>query len=214
MYLWGVDSAEAVTEDLYQCVVEQFGHPGFWGRYLLRVPGISEGLTHEELALLRRKRVRLLPIYNSLAEALGIRQGVAAANHATFQARLLGVPAGVPLFANLERFFDIDAAWIRGWTETVQAGGYQSGIYHDPVSGAFELAFCEAVREDPSIKGNTILWSAEPVLAPSGPGNQPEYRPEVPNCGGKVWIWQYSRQTPQCPVDTDLASPRLVQLLW
>ena len=53
MYLWGVDSAEAVTEDLYQCVVEQFGHPGFWGRYLLRVPRISEGLTHEELALLR-----------------------------------------------------------------------------------------------------------------------------------------------------------------
>lgn len=139
--------------------------------------------------------------------------GGAAAQHATFQARRLGVLEGVPLFADLERFFAIDAEWIHGWTEAVQSGGYRSGIYHDPVEGVFDQAFCQAVAEDPAVRLQTILWSAEPELAPSGPGNQPQYRPFVPSCGGKVWVWQYSRQVTQCPVDTNLASAGLVRLL-
>ena len=108
VYEWGIDSAENVTEDLFQCVIRNFGYPRFWGRYLVRVPGISEGLTIDEISFLRSKGVKLLPIYNSFQTAKGYGQGRAAANNAVFHARELGIPEGIPLFANVEQFFDID----------------------------------------------------------------------------------------------------------
>lgn len=214
IYEWGIDSAQNVTEELFQCVMRNFGYPRFWGRYLVRVPGISEGLTKQEITFIRNKGVKLLPIYNSFQAAQGYRQGRAAANNAVFHARELGIPKGIPLFANVERFFQIDGEWIQGWTEALVISGYKSGIYNDPVVGGFHKAFCNAVRENEKIKRLTILWSAQPELEPSGPQNPPNYNPYAPGCGGNVWAWQYSRKVTQCPIDTDLANSSLVNILW
>lgn len=214
IYEWGVDSAENVTEDLFQCVVRNFGYPRFWGRYLLRVAGISEGLTVQEIQLIQSKRIKLLPIYNSFREALSYRQGGEAAVQAVFHAQKLGIPPGVPLFANVERFFQIDAEWIQGWTETIVSIGYKSGIYNDPVTGNFSSAFCNAAKENVNIKTFNILWSAQPELETSGSHNAPLYHPTVPECGGNVWIWQYGRQAVQCPIDTNLAAGWLINELW
>ncbi len=213
-YEWGVDSAENVTEDLFQCVIRNLGYPEFWGRYLIRVPGISEGLTRQEIAFLQSKCVKLLPIYNSFQEAEGYTQGRLAAERAAFHARELGIPGGVPIFANVERFFQIDGEWIQGWTEAIVTSGYQSGIYNDPMEGGFNRAFCNAVRENEWVKTLTILWSAQPEAAPSGPQNPPSYEPKAPDCGGSVWAWQYSREATPCPIDMNLASSRLVNMLW
>lgn len=63
-YVWGVDSATRATEDLYNCVLNNFGKPEFWGRYLTTVEGASEGLTREEVELLHNSGTKVLPIYN------------------------------------------------------------------------------------------------------------------------------------------------------
>lgn len=213
-YQWGVDSAQNVTEDLFQCVLSNFGYPVFWGRYLVRVPNISEGLTEEEISFIHSKGVKLLPIYNAFQEARGYMQGQAAAATAAFYAHMLGIPEGTPLFADVESDFQVDKDWIQGWTEGMAVSGYKSGIYNDPSTGGFNRAFCNAVKENEEIKTLNILWSATPVLEPSGPGNPPFYRPHAPACGGNVCLWQYSRDTPACPIDTNLAPSSFVNMLW
>jgi hypothetical protein len=214
VFQWGVDSAENVTENLFQCVIRNLGYPVFWGRYLVRVPRVSEGLTKQEVAFIQSKGVKLLLIYNLIQEARGYGQGSAAANDAVLNAQILGAPWGAPIFANIERFFQIDDEWIQGWTEAIALNGYRSGIYNDPVTGGFNRAFCNAVRENDAIRTRNILWSAEPELLPSGPQNPPAYSPIAPNCGGNVWAWQYSRTVASCPIDTNLASSSLVNILW
>ena len=65
--VWGVDSAAAVTEALYRCVVENFGHPDFWGRYLNTIPNISDGLTSEEIMYLKNQGIKIMLIYNNFS---------------------------------------------------------------------------------------------------------------------------------------------------
>lgn len=213
IYKWGVDSAENVTEELFQCVVRNFGYPRFWGRYLVRVAGASEGLTRKEIVFIRDKGVKLLPVYNAFREATGYSAGRQSANDAVFNAENLGIPKGTPLFANIEKYFKIDAEWIQGWTDAILESGYKSGIYNDPTSGDFNKAFCAAATRNEKVKQN-ILWSAEPEIAPSGPQSPPAYEPKAPYCGGNVWVWQYSRDSTLCPIDTNLALSELVNILW
>lgn len=155
-----------------------------------------------------------MPIYNDFREAIGYQQGISDANNAVFHAQRLGVPKGVPLFADIEYFFLVDDKWIQGWTETITASGYKSGIYNDPVSGDFNNAFCNAVKENEKIKTLNILWSAQPEVNIIAPGNRPYYTPKAPDCGGNVWIWQYSRDVDFCPIDTNLAVNSLINILW
>ncbi|WP_407936253.1 glycoside hydrolase family 25 domain-containing protein [Litchfieldia alkalitelluris] len=54
-YVWGVDSAAAVTENLFSCVKTNYGTPKYWGRYLKGVPNVSDGLTREEISFLHGK---------------------------------------------------------------------------------------------------------------------------------------------------------------
>lgn len=103
-YIWGVDSSTNVTNELYQCVIHNFGYPKFWGRYLTRVPNASEGLTKEEIQFIKEKGIKIILIYNNFRNAIGSKQGSTAAANAIFQAKRLGVPKGKVLFANIEKF--------------------------------------------------------------------------------------------------------------
>lgn len=214
LYEWGVDSAQNVTQDLLECVAMNFGYPVFWGRYLVRVPRVSDGLTRQEIAWIHSRGIKLLPIYNFFREAEGYRQGRAAAIDAVYHAGLLGIPEGTPLFADIESYFQVDSEWIQGWTEALLVSGYISGIYNDPASGDFNEAFCNAARENSKVIRQNILWSAEPETEPSGPQNPPAYTPKTPACGGNVWAWQYSRKITLCPIDFNLANSSLVNILW
>ena len=186
----------------------------FWGRYLVRVPAVSEGLTKQEISFIHGRGIKILPVYNAFREAKGYRQGVDAARDAVYYAGILGIPGSSPLFANIENFFQVDGEWIQGWTEEMLASGYYSGIYNDPVTGGFNGAFCNAARKNQEILIHNILWSAQPETEPGGPGNQPDYKPSAPDCGGNVWVWQYSRKTTRCPIDFNLAVSGLAALLW
>lgn len=213
-YVWGVDSASPVNNRLYQCVVNNFGKPLFWGRYLSTVPGAADGLTNEEISFLHQRGIKIMPIYNDFRHAVGYENGKNVARDAAGHAARLGVTKGTFLFANIEHFFRVDQAWIRGWVDHIRTSGYKSGIYHDPVRGAFSSAFCEAVKNDFRVSSETALWSAEPEQTVTGPQNAPVFSPKRPPCAGNVWAWQYGRDSKTCPIDTNVMDTRLYNQLF
>lgn len=212
--LWGVDSAGRVTEELYQCVARNLGVPKYWGRYLTTVPNVSDGLTKEEITYLHQKGIRVLPIYNVFRQATGYREGTVNAANTVYNMQLLGFPKGMFAFGNIEHFFQVDEAWIRGWVDRIYVSGYRPGLYHDPVKGEFSQAYCQAVKNSEKVKEQLVLWSAEPQTEPTGPRKAPTFKPAKPNCHANVWAWQYARDAEVCPVDTNLIDPRLFGALW
>ncbi|MFD2043612.1 glycoside hydrolase domain-containing protein [Ornithinibacillus salinisoli] len=212
--IWGVDSATAVNQELFSCVVNNFGKPRFWGRYLSTVPNVSGGLTEQEVGLLHGNNVKILPIYNDYNAAVGYREGRVAASNAVYHARRLGIPKDIFLFANTERFFDIDEAWIRGWVDAIFPSGYRPGIYADPTTSSFNESYCAAVRNNAHVRSQVVIWSQEPTPG-STPANQsPAYNPTKPTCEANVWGWQYGENAETCPIDTNLIDTRLFNNLW
>ena len=212
--VWGVDSAAKVTENLFTCVKNGLGYPKYWGRYLSDVPNVSDGLTKSEITFLRNRGVKVIPIYNNFREATGYARGRATAVNTLFHARRLGIPPNTVLFANIEDFFQVDEAWIRGWVEAMYPSGYRPGIYHDPVKGEFSAAYCEAAKNNNLVAGQTILWSSMPRPGTSKEQRAPSFKPAAPKCKANVWLWQYGRDSSICPVDTNLADRRLLDYLY
>lgn len=210
---WGVDSSTAVTKDLYKCVQNNFGRPLYWGRYLTTDPGASQGLTRDEIQLLGNSGTKILPIYNNFTSSTGYRAGLTTAIDAISSARRLGIPKGVPIFAKVERFFEVDSAWIRGWYEGMLPRGYLAGYYNDPTEGNFNKAYCAAVKENEKVAVDTILWSAEPETGPTKARNIPAFKPKSPVCKANVGIWQYGRDAAACPINTNLANRLLYEKL-
>ncbi|RBW69161.1 glycoside hydrolase domain-containing protein [Bacillus taeanensis] len=212
--LWGVDSAAAVTDDLYNCVVKNYGKPSYWGRYLTTVENVSDGLTKEEIRLLHNRGVKVLPIYNVFKEAVGYEKGKIAALNTLFHARRLGFPKDVYLFANVEKFFNVDEGWIRGWVDGIYPSGYRPGIYSDPSQESFNRAYCLAVSNSDKVGKQVVLWSQEPTPGVSKASKAPDYKPMSPPCTVNVWAWQYGENAPECPIDTNLMDQRLYNKLY
>jgi Domain of unknown function (DUF1906) len=212
--VWGVDSAQAVTEQLFQCVKNELGYPKFWGRYLTNVPDVSDGLTKEEITRLRNYGIKVMPVYNAFREAVGYANGQVAARNAVFHARRLGIPTNKVLFANIEDFFSVDASWIVAWVETMHPTGYRPGVYADLTKGDFASAYCEAIQANNQVAVQTIIWSSAPRPGTTKEQKAPKYQPAAPNCKANVWVWQYGRDAASCPVDTNLADRRLLDFLY
>lgn len=212
--LWGVDSAAPVTEDFYQCVISNFGIPNYWGRYLSTVPNVADGLTEEEINFLHQRGIKLLPIYNDFNSAAGYRNGQVVAANALFHARRLGFPEGTFLFANTEKDFNIDEAWIRGWVDIMYPSGYRPGIYADPSSANFNDAYCTAASNNKEVSNQLVIWSQEPTPGTTSKADAPRFAPAKPTCSANVWAWQYGENAPECPVDTNLMDQRLFERLW
>ncbi|MEN2767083.1 glycoside hydrolase domain-containing protein [Ornithinibacillus xuwenensis] len=212
--VWGVDSAASVTQALYNCVINNFGKPSYWGRYLTTVPNVSEGLTESEASFIRRNGIRILPIYNDFNSAVGYRNGRVTAANAIFHARRLNYPEGNFVFANTERSFDIDEAWIRGWVDALYPSGYRPGIYADPSTSNFNEAYCAAVANNAEVSNQLVIWSQEPTPGPTRKRDAPAYNPITPRCQANVWGWQYGENAEECPIDTNLFDTRLLEGLW
>ncbi|MGF2615040.1 DUF1906 domain-containing protein [Rossellomorea vietnamensis] len=211
---WGVDSASSVTSDVYNSVLKRFGKPLFWGRCLTTVQGASEGLSRVEIEFLRSRGTKLLPIYNNFSSATGFRSGMTSAVDAVSSARRMGIPTGVPIFANLEQALDVDAAWLRGWYEGIQSKGYTAGFYHDLSEETFKNSYSAAAKENDKLHSDTILWSAEARSRPSGERNAPAYNPRTPSHSANVWSWKYGGDSETGAIDTNLATKPLFDKLW
>ncbi|MEB3102880.1 glycoside hydrolase domain-containing protein [Ferviditalea candida] len=212
--LWGVDSAARVSASSYQCVVGNFGAPVFWGRYLKTVSGYADGLTRSEADFLHGKGIKILPIYSDFRIATGYDKGRIIARNAVYHAKMLDVPSDVFLFANIEKFFSVDDAWIRGWVETLYPSGYRPGFYHDPVERNFSSAYCKASSAQPLVRTQSVLWSAAPLPGPTTKAEAPTFKPSAPPCASNVWLWQYGKDAAPCSIDTNLMDPRVLQHLW
>lgn len=212
--IWGVDSAAPVNECLLNCVLSNYGKPEYWGRYIKTVPGAADGLTRGEIAFLRQQGIKIMPIYSDFREAVGYNPGQVVARNAIYHAKLLGIPRNAVVFANVERFFNVDEAWIRGWVNIFYASDYKPGFYHDPERGGFSTAYCKAASADEKVPLHSILWSAEPEPGVSKKGDAPRFQPASPPCKANVWAWQYGRDSETCPIDTNMISPLLVRHLW
>jgi hypothetical protein len=212
--IWGVDSAAPVTEQLLRCVKNAYGTPKVWGRYIKTVPGAADGLTRSEIDLIHRNGIKIMPIYSDFREAVGTRSGQTTARNAIYNSQRLGIPRGVVVFANIERWFNVDDAWIRAWVDTFYTSDYKPGIYHWPLQGGFSSAYCKAEAASERVRTQTVLWSGEPAPGVTPEQEAPEFKPASPPCRGNVWAWQYGRDSTVCPVDTNLISPQLLPLLW
>lgn len=212
--IWGVDSAARVTKQLYSCVARNFGKPKYWGRYLTTVPDVSDGLTQQEIKFLHNNDIKIVPIYNNFRDAVGYRNGRVTAINATYQARKLGVPAGTFIFANIEKFFNVDESWIRGWTDALYSSGYRPGLYADPSTEKFNRAYCTAVSNEAKVGTQVVIWSQEPTPGVTKKSKAPSYQPIAPPCIANVWAWQYGENAEECPIDTDLMEPKLFQAIW
>lgn len=212
---FGVDSAARVTSSFYDCVVNQYGKPDFWGRYLTRVSGVSDGLSASEVALLHSKGVKILPIYNQFSQATGYSYGQQVGQMAITAAKSLGMPNGVPIFADVEVMYAVDAQWVRGYVETLLASPYPPGIYANPTNGSFNQSYCTAISENSSIE-QTIIWSNEPEPGVSSKSSAPAWNPAKPTCTSTVSGWQYGENGTACSsgIDTDLVLPTLYDKLW
>lgn len=212
--LWGVDSAATANESTYQCVISNYGKPKYWGRYLVTVQNAAEGLTATEVTFLHQRGIKVLPIYSAFTTATGYSRGQINARNAIFHAKRLHIPKDVVIFANVERFFSVDAEWIKGWVDTVYPSGYRPGFYHDPTEGNFNNAYCVASSQSDKVRRQAILWSAEPAPGVTTEAEAPKFNPIHPNCEANVWGWQYGRDSQTCPIDTNLITNKLYRHLW
>lgn len=214
MTKWGVDSAAPVTPSSYECVLSKLGYPFFWGRYLKTIEGVSSGLTKTEIEFLRSKGTKILPVYNNFEVAAGYRNGKVDAANAIFYARSLGIPKDTYIFADIEAFYDVDEGWIRGWVDGLYPSGYRPGFYAGPIEGKFSDSYCKAVEKDSQVAVQSVIWSYDPEKQTTPPRNAPKFDPAKPPCRSNVWAWQYGHDAEECPVDTNLATTKLLQHLW
>ncbi|WP_421381589.1 glycoside hydrolase domain-containing protein [Bacillus salacetis] len=211
---WGIDTASAVTEELNMCVRENFGDPAVVGRYLGGKEGVSAGLTQAEAELIKSNNDEILLIHNRFDDATGSDKGVEEAEEAIQLAEEIGAPKGTALFADIEPTYPVDAAFIRGWYDTVSSSSYEPGIY-----GIFDgdraltAAFNEAVSQNNAIVENTYLWTASPNVGITTKENAPEYNPQAPD-GSKIIGWQYGIGAQACNIDTNLFNNEFVDVLW
>ncbi|WP_028398996.1 glycoside hydrolase domain-containing protein [Ectobacillus panaciterrae] len=213
-YIWGVHSQKAVSEEFFACVIKHFGYPKFWGRYLKASANHAEGLSKTEIAWIRRRKIRLLPIHGVVRNANGYHEGRIAATNAIFQARQLEIPRGTLLFAGIDKTHPVDARWVEAWVETLYKSGYRSGIYSNPVYGSFSDAFCQAARENDRVEKHCILWGTEPAHGPTDSKTVPPFKASSPPHPCNMWVWRYGKDTERCSVNTCLANTKLLPFLW
>lgn len=212
--VWGVDTASKLDQAFMQCVVDNYGKPVVFGRYLETKEGVSSGLTQEEVALLHEQGVKIIPIYNHFTNATTYENGVAEANMAISFAQKLGIPEGIAIFADIEPNYPVDEGFIRGWVDTMLGSAYKPGIYGVFTNeSTLNAAYQSAIANNGNVQSQTIIWSSNPDPGVTPQANAPQYQPGAPE-NVNVSIWQYGINGQPCNIDTNLVQSNILQHLW
>jgi hypothetical protein len=234
-FAWGVDFFDHITLPFYNSVVQTYGAPDFWGRYIGNAPGFANDMDLSEAPFAHSYGFAILPIYFNYAPSAvnGYATGQAYATLAISDAQQrLKISPGVALFTDIEEAAGVnpDAAFIQGWYErfnstftyvynrkkhTYQAGYYKAGYYGNGTSTSrFASAYCSAVNVEAQIGTNAFIWTSNPTGSRTGKTNAPVYGPFTPSCTNQTVAWQYALQNggPPPAVDTDEALATLP--LW
>lgn len=212
--LWGVDSATYTTKEIYECVVNNYGEPDAWGRYIGSKKGVSSGLDQDEIDFLHEKDIPIIPIYNHFTDATGYDNGKNEAKKAIEIAKELGIKEGVYLFADIEPEYPVDFAFIQGWTDQLASSPYKSGIYgvFDEGSNLFK-AFEAAASENDKVADEVVVWTSYPQEKVTKKDNAPKFNPEAPKSANAL-IWQYGLDDETCNIDTNLLREKMLEGLW
>ncbi|WP_047982789.1 glycoside hydrolase domain-containing protein [Ornithinibacillus californiensis] len=208
---WGVDSASYTDEEFLGCVVDNFGKPTVWGRYLGEKEGVSAGIDNAEVKLLHDNDIQLLIIYNHVEDARGSDNGASHAEEAIAMAKELEIPKGVAIFLDIEPNYPVDAAFMEGWYSTLGDSDYEPGVY-----GVFdeESELMNAFNSmEKDAQENMIVWTAYPQEEITTKDNAPEYNPQGPE-NAKVYGWQYAIDAETCNIDTNLFNGNMLEYLW
>lgn len=210
-YYWGVDSASYTDESLYQCVIDQFGQPSVWGRYLGDIEDVSHGLDADEVAYLHGNGIHILVIYNHFSDATGYENGIQEAEQAISFAEQLDIPEGVAIFGDIEPNYPVDEQFINGWYDRLVDSPYQPALY-----GVFKedselfTSFNKATEE---AQRNTILWTAYPQKEITAKDNAPDFEAIAPE-EAELFGWQYAINAETCNIDTNLFTDAMIDVLW
>ncbi|MFS0671776.1 glycoside hydrolase domain-containing protein [Ornithinibacillus sp. 179-J 7C1 HS] len=208
---WGVDSATYTDEEFLGCVVDNFGKPVVWGRYLGEKEGVSEGIDKAEIQLLHDNDIQILVIYNHVEDARGYDNGVNHAEEAIAMAEELEIPEDVAIFVDIEPDYPVDAAFMEGWYQTMVDSNYEPGVY-----GVFdeESELLNAYNSmEQEVQENTIVWTAYPQEEVTTKENAPDYNPQGPD-NARVYGWQYAIDSETCNIDTNLFEGNMLEYLW
>ncbi|TKC19531.1 glycoside hydrolase domain-containing protein [Robertmurraya kyonggiensis] len=212
--VWGVDSASSTDSEMLSCVRENYGEPKVWGRYLGEKEGVSSGITTDEAEFLHSNNILVLPIWNHFTDATGYDSGKSEAEQAIKKAEELGLPAGVPIFADIEPSYPVNSEFIKAWYDVLGNSNYKPGIYGVFESGnELTTAFEEAAGNDKNILASTYIWTASPHTGTTSESNAPTYEPEAPE-NSLVGGWQYGIEGKACNIDTNLFSGKITEILW
>jgi len=209
--IWGVDSASPADDNSYQCVVNNFGDPDVWGRYLGDREGISVGLSADEAEFLHTKDTKILIIYNHVNDATGYDRGVQHAEQAISFAKDIGVPEGVALFLDVEPSYPVDSAFMKGWYDKLIDSAYHPAVYGVFNEGSALLTAFTAMEQD--IQENIIVWTAHPQEGIAAKENAPEFNPQGPD-HALMYGWQYGLEAETCHIDTNLFQSDITDFLW
>lgn len=208
---WGVDSASYTDTELKECVIENYGQPAVWGRYLGTIEDVSVGLDTDEVQRLHDNNIHILVIYNHFNQATGYEHGKEEAQSAIQLAQELNIPDSVAIFADIEPTYKVDSDFINGWFDTMSDSKYEAGIYGVfNENGNLSDNFLEA---NSSTQENTILWTAYPQKEITSKDDAPDYNPQGPD-NTKLYGWQYGIDGEQCNIDTNLFINNLLDYLW
>lgn len=212
--LWGVDTASNLDQAFLQCVVDNYGKPSVFGRYLETKEGVSAGLTPEEVELLHQQGIKIIPIYNHFSNATTYGNGTQEAQAAISYAQQIGIPEGKAIFADIEPTYPVDEAFIRGWVDTLQGSPYKPGIYGVFTNDSgLTAAYQAAIAANQHVQSQTIIWSSNPDPGVTPQSNAPEYQPGAP-ANVPVSIWQYGIDGETCNIDTNLIQSNILDFLW
>jgi hypothetical protein len=212
--LWGADTASPLDQAFLQCVVDNYGTPSVFGRYLETKEGVSAGLTPEEVELLHGQGIKIIPIYNHFTNATTYENGAKEAQAAIAYAQQIGIPEGKAIFADIEPTYPVDEAFISGWVETLLGSPFKPGIYGVFTNeSALTAAFQAAIAANQNVQSQTIIWSSNPDPGVTPQANAPEFQPGAPE-NVPVSIWQYGINGETCNIDTNLIQSNILDLLW
>jgi hypothetical protein len=212
--LWGVDTASKLDHAFLQCVVDNYGKPSVFGRYLETKEGVSAGLTPEEVELLHNQGIKIIPIYNHFTNATTYENGTQEAQAAIAYAQQIGIPEGKAIFADIEPTYPVDEAFIRGWVDTLLGSPYKPGIYGVfTTDSALTAAYQAAMASNQNVQSQTIIWSSNPDPGVTPQANAPEFQPGAP-ANVPVSIWQYGIDGETCNIDTNLIQSTILDYLW
>jgi hypothetical protein len=212
--LWGVDTASKLDQAFLQCVVDNYGKPSVFGRYLETKEGVSSGLTPEEVELLHQQGIKIIPIYNHFTNATTYESGAQEAQAAIAYAQQIGIPEGKAIFADIEPTYPVDENFIRGWIDTLLVSPYKPGIYGVFTNeSALTAAYQAAIAANQNVQSQTIIWSSNPNPVVTPKANAPEFHPGAPE-NVPVSIWQYGINGETCNIDTNLIQSNILDFLW